>query len=82
MTESKEQQYETLYGPLYPYSDHKIGETITYRNEGTQYTGVIVWVCAPQREGRQRIPASYIVERTSAGDSWPDTVYPGEIIIH
>ena len=75
------EQFEELYGPLPHFSEHRPGETIRYLADGKVCTGEIVWVCAPgQTVKGHHHPLEYIVEREGVGDSWPDTVYPSEII--
>lgn len=71
---------EELYGPAARYSDHKQGDTITYRNEqGEQHTGEILYVCAPGVvvQGRAPLPLRYVV--AASDDSWPEIVYPNQI---
>lgn len=69
MTQAEE-QFEELYGPLPRYSEHKVGETITYRADGKVCKGTIVWVTEPGTTVRgHHHPVQYIVEREGAGDS-------------
>lgn len=76
-----EQDLEALYGRQAPYSEHKIGDSISYVQEGKSSTGRIIWVCARGQvsEDGPVLPLRYIVE-TAPGD-WPATVYPQEIVI-
>ena len=72
---------EELYGPAAKHSEHKQGDTITYRNEqGELHTGEILYVCAPGSvvEGRASLPLRYIV--AASDESWPDVVYPQQVI--
>jgi hypothetical protein len=72
------EEMEDLFGPAAPYSEHKRGETITYRlpGEAGEYVGVIIW-CV---EAIEQVGLHYIVERAGAGDSFPDIVFPAFIL--
>lgn len=73
------QSLETLYGPLYPYSDHKRGDHITFRGERVlMLTGVVIWVSGPQEIAGTRTGVQYIVEPERGG--MPDVVMPSDII--
>ena len=74
-----DEELETLYGPVAPYSEHKRGDTITYTLSGVECIGTILWVCGPGEvvDGGQQHPLRYIVENVHGG--WPDTVYPSEV---
>lgn len=74
MTEEK--QFEQLYGPLAPYSDHKRGETITFREQGQVKRAEILWVCAPGELNGKPLPVRYIVDT----GGFPGIVYHGEVI--
>ena len=72
---------EDLYGPLYPYSDHKRGDMITYRDYSGFHQGQILWCCAPEPvvEGGPALGMHYVVEAEHS--TWPDTVYPSDIVM-
>ena len=77
----REQQLEDLFGPMPTYSEHKKGETITFREAGTGQTrqGTILWVKAPgpSYKGGPMRPLTYIVY---TGQGMPSAVYPGDVI--
>ena len=76
----QEDYLREAYGPLAPHREHNPGERITYRLAGDsgKYAGVILWVCEATRE----VGLCYIVLRDSAGDSFPDVVFPASIVSH
>jgi len=73
-----ESHLEDVYGPAAPFSEHRPGETLKYRlpGEAGDYSGVILW-CV---EASEQVGLHYIVERAGAGDSFPDIVFPANII--
>lgn len=74
-----DQELEDTYGPAAKYSDHQRGEHIKFVEEGNTYSGIIIWVCAPEKIADKQIPTVYIV----AGDQqqgFPHVVYPSDII--
>lgn len=76
-----EQELEDIYGPAAPYSEHKRGQHITYRDAlGNVQAGTILWVCAAGTVGGRALPLQYIVVRDNAGDSFPDAVMPGDVL--
>lgn len=80
MSDDEEVQEMTeLYGPLYPYSDHKRGETIEFMLRGRQVVGEILWVMPPgQSPSGKRASVCYIVGVD--GESFFSFVYPSEVI--
>ena len=74
-------QFEEIYGPAAPYSEHKLGERVTYSLGKDIFTGTIAWCTAPQvRKGKQ-LPTLYIIARNQAENAFPDLVRPGRVII-
>jgi hypothetical protein len=50
MTDNTDQPFEEIFGPLAPYSDYKVGDTITYRSpDGPIRRGEIMWIEPPGR---------------------------------
>ena len=71
---------EQLYGPLYQYSDHKVGEHIAYFDTLLgELSGTILWVAGPREIAGTQTSVQYIVEPDRGG--FPDTVTPGDLII-
>jgi hypothetical protein len=71
---------ENLYGPLWKFSDYKPGQRIRYhRDLPGNASGVVLWVCAPQKIGAQHLPARYIVKLDD--DSFPDIVYHAKAML-
>ena len=72
---------EALYGPLYQYSDNKVGERIAYFDTllGVTMSGTILWVAGPREIAGTQTSVQYIVEPDRGG--FPDTVTPGDLII-
>ena len=79
------EQLEALYGPLWPHSDHKIGETITFFDivDRQEHTGVIEWVQGPGAnvEGGTPQPVSYIMDIVDKSTGMPYTVFPSDIVV-
>jgi hypothetical protein len=78
-----DEQRAGLYGPLYRYSDNKVGETIRFLLHGREVSGVISWVIAPvaASAGKRQKPCTYLVEDTiDPGTEMPCMIYPGEVI--
>lgn len=78
-----ERELEDIYGPAAPYSEHQRGQHIRYRDVlGEEQSGVILWVCAAATvAGNKTLPLQYIVMRDGAGDSFPDAVAPGDVLV-
>ena len=74
-------QLEDIYGPAAVFFEHKLGDRITYSLGKDICTGEIVWCTAPQILKGKQMPVLYIVERDNAGNSFPDMVRPGRVII-
>ena len=71
---------EQLYGPLYQYSDHKVGEHIAYFDTLLgELSGTILWVAGPREIAGTQTSVQYIVEPDRGG--FPDTVTPSDLII-
>jgi len=71
---------EQLYGPLWAYSDNKVGEHIDYFDTLLgELSGRIIWVAAPQRIAGTQTSVQYIVEPDRGG--FPDIVTPSDLII-
>ncbi len=69
---------ESLYGPLYKFSDAKRGDTIRFRDsEFGIIEGVVLWVIGPGPIAATDMPAYYIVD--AKGD-FPETVFPSDVI--
>jgi len=74
------QDLSALYGPLFGFSDYKIGETVTFRKGGVTQHGTIIWVTAPGQvvvEGGKPHGVEYIVDT----GGFPEVVVPGQIIV-
>ena len=71
-------QMQELYGALYKFSDHKIGDVIKFHDpELGELSGTILWVCGPGPVASTDMPAHYIVD---ANGSFPDTVFFNDVI--
>jgi hypothetical protein len=69
---------EATCGPAALYSDHKPGETITYRVSRTETrSGIILFVAAPQQVMSQHVPLTYVVD---SQHGFPDLVYQSDIL--
>ena len=69
-----------LYGPLYQYSDHKVGEHIAYFDTLLgELSGTILWIAGPREIAGTQTSVQYIVEPDRGG--FPDTVTPSDLII-
>lgn len=77
---SEREHLEALYGKAATHSEHKIGDTITFREGGQTKQGVIIWVRAPGPafQGGKEHGVLYVVETDD--DDWPSMVAPGEVI--
>ncbi len=74
------EELEDLYGPAAKFSDHQVGQTISFTDleSGLILTGCIIWVCAPgQTVNGQHLPTHYFVD---ANRGFPRVVFPGEVI--
>jgi len=71
---------EEVYGPAARHSEHQVGDVIMYRDIETGETkiGKLIWICAPATIGDREIGVTYVVEPPD--DSWPDMVFPGDIL--
>ncbi len=81
MTSTEDERFAELFGPQAAHSEHSRGERIRYRLPGEgEYEGIILW-CANAREmDGKHIHQHYIVQRDGAGDSFPDVVFPVDVI--
>ena len=78
-----DEQMEEVYGPLPKFSEHKKGDQITYLDEyGIERTGTIIWVVAASGIVGKQMPPYYVVERNGAGNTWPDTVFFGDVVVN
>ena len=74
-------ELEAYFGPPAKYSDHSVGQEITYNVDKELHTGVILYVCAPaMTETGNCLPTSYVVERAGSDTTWLDFVTPAAII--
>jgi hypothetical protein len=77
-------ELEDIYGPLFKYSEHKRGDTITFRDPATkeEHTSTIVWVQAPGQsvEGGRHYPANYIMDQRDSLTGQLYTVEPGDVL--
>lgn len=77
------QQLETLYGPLFSHSEHKVGDQIRFYDLMTQQelTGVIEWVRAPgeQVEGGRHFPVTYVMDSIDPTTGFPFEVFPSDV---
>lgn len=71
-----------LYGPEFKYSEFKIGQHITYGDQGNIHTGEILWIAAPQNIGDAHLPYHLIVARDMPNGltSFPDVVYRTDVL--
>lgn len=79
---TEQEDMEATYGLAARYSEYKRGEHITYTNEGRTCQGTIIWVSPPGPVvvGGKPLPTHYTVEPDGAGNTWPHTVFAGEIV--
>lgn len=78
------QQLEALYGPLYTYSDHKVGQQIRFYDivDKQEHTGVIRWIQAPGPNyvgGKDR-PFTYIMDTIDGSTGFPYAVPASDIV--
>src|SRR5438067_1065302 len=80
MSQQEMQEMVELYGPLYPYSDYRRGESIKFLLRGSQVTGEIIWVTppGPSPSGKYHASACYIVGVED--ELFPALVYPSEVL--
>jgi len=68
------------FGPGYAFSDHKRGDTISYRIEGRTEAGEIVWVAAGGKlPSGKDMPPHYVVAPERGG--FPDMVLLGDVVV-
>lgn len=78
-TNDDSEQMAALFGPFYPYSDHKIGETIRFKLRGQEVEGLITWVTAPtDLPSGRHAPVTYIC--SVPDELLPTLVYQSELI--
>ena len=79
MTSSQEPQRnpERDFGPAAKYSDHPIGDIITYYLGSEVRTGEIIYITAPTQEGSMHHPLTYVVEN---GEGLPDRIWQTDIL--
>jgi hypothetical protein len=75
-----QEHLEQRSGPKALPSEHRVGNTITYRDieTGETKTGKIIWTCAPGTIGERVISVTYVVD--PPGGSWPDMVFPSDVL--
>lgn len=78
------EQLEALYGPIYPHSDHKVGEKIRFYDivDKQEHTGVIQWIQAPGpnfQKGKDR-PFCYVLDTVDASNGFPYMVAPSDVV--
>jgi hypothetical protein len=78
---SNEEYMTDLYGPQARHSEYKRGDHIRYTlpGEAGEYSGVIIWACAPGMVGAHHLDLRYMTQRDGSS-TWPDVVFPGYII--
>lgn len=78
------EELEEIYGPLYKFSEHKIGDTITFTDSVSeqQYTTTILWVQAPgvRIPGRPARTAKYIVNERDPDTGQLYAVEPSDVL--
>ncbi len=72
-----EEMREQQFGPAARYSEHKVGEVITFRDCHEVKTGTIIFVQGPQQIGSTHHPLTYLVD---AGEGWPTFVYATDVL--
>ncbi len=81
MTSTDDERLAELFGPQAAHSEHQRGERICYRLPGEgEYEGIILWCASSSSRGLQYIHQHYIVQRDGAGDSFPDIVFPVDVL--
>jgi hypothetical protein len=75
-----EEELISTYGPMYPYSQVKRGETIRYRVPGSNdiYVGEVLWCQGPQEQAGHRLPMRYITHCEQRG--FVDVVFRVDIV--
>jgi hypothetical protein len=73
-------QMEALFGKLYPYADHRIGDMVRFNLRGQPVTGEITWITGPgdSPSGKHHVPITYIV--AVEDELLPAFVYQSELI--
>jgi hypothetical protein len=74
------QEMEQLFGPLYRFSDHKIGDTVKFMLRGREVTGEVTWVQGPgpSPTGRHHSPITYVC--AVSDELMPCFVYQNELL--
>jgi len=81
MTSTEDERLADLFGKQAAHSEHSRGERIRYRLPGEgEYEGIILWCASASERDGKPIPQHYIVERDGAGDSFPDIVFPVDVL--
>jgi hypothetical protein len=73
-------QMEEIWGLGAIYSEYQIDDRICYTLDGQQYTGTIIWVCAPTNTKNEQLPTRYIVQPDNKENS-RDVVSSGNIVV-
>jgi hypothetical protein len=74
------QELEEMYGPGALYSEHQVGETISFREDGETKTGCIIYVQAPGAIRGKPYPTTYLVETAESDGGMPSIVFPGQVL--
>lgn len=69
-------ELERLYGQASAYSEHDIGDQVTFTIRDKLYTGTILWICAP---GMRSLLLQYLVD-VKEKKSFQGFIFPREII--
>lgn len=74
------QEMESLFGPLYRFGDHSIGEHIKFMLRGSKVTGEVTWVQGPgpSPTGKYHSPITYVC--AVDGELMPVFVYQTDIV--
>lgn len=79
-TESSKQELEEMYGPQARHSEHQVGDTISFREDGEMKTGCIIYVQAPGTIRGKPYPTTYLVETAESDGGMPSIVFPGQVL--
>lgn len=80
MSNADNEEMEGIFGPLYKFSDHKIGEMIRFKLRGKPVTGEIAWITGPgpSPSGKRHVPITYVC--FLEGELTPSLVYQSEVL--
>ncbi len=79
---SKDEELELTYGPAAQFSEHKRGESITYRTANGQgiTSGTIIWVCAAGMVGDRHMALHYVVAPDEP-TGFIDVAFPDDVVV-